>query len=45
MKTMFMPFAEFERAQIVERIQRGKYYVKLNNPDFKEGRQKDSSST
>ena len=39
-KKMFLAFAEFERAQIVERMKSGKDYAKLNNPDFKEGRPK-----
>ncbi|MHC9533290.1 recombinase family protein [Dellaglioa sp. L3N] len=40
MKTMFLAFAEFERAQIVERMQIGKDYAKLTDPNFKEGRPK-----
>lgn len=38
MRTMLLAFAEFERAQIVERTQAGKAYKKANDPNFKEGR-------
>lgn len=38
MKNMLLAFAEFERAQIVERTQSGKAYSKAHNPNFKDGR-------
>ena len=39
-RTIFLAFAQFERAMIVERTQEGKAIAKATNPDFKEGRPK-----
>lgn len=35
---MLLMFAEFERNMIMERLNEGKEWHKVNNPDFKEGR-------
>ncbi len=39
-RTIFLAFAQFERAMIIERTQEGKAIAKANNPNFKEGRPK-----
>ena len=43
--TIFSAFSEFERALIVERTQDGKRYAKAHDPNFREGRPKNTLKT
>ena len=39
-RTIFLAFAEFERDNIMQRLNEGKAIAKANNPNWKEGRKK-----